>query len=246
MNEPVGGEPELGAALGRRVARLRSSRACAPHDGPFVRGGAVQPGRGEAGSQDPRAQGYITALCTERAPSRKAALPRFRGSATGTCARVPADQSARLPITSGRSDPSDAQGSGANSRGTRRAACHDSLPLGARACRPRDGRDVRGPTCARGSPGQRRRGSWPASKAPRWRASFRLGRSSCAMAAPSVKPGARRRGRRGARRSVGWVHARRVPDPRPRARAGRGVRAGATRASGRAVGHAACPRGQAR
>ena len=50
------------------------------------------------------------------------------------------------------------------------------------------------------------------------------------MAAPSVKPGARRRGRRGARRPVGRVHARRVPDPRPRARAGRGVRAGTTRA----------------
>ena len=74
------------------------------------------------------------------------------------------------------------------------------------SCRPRAGRDVRGPTCGGGSAGSNsRRGSWPASKAPRWRASFRPGRSSSAMAAPSVKPGARRRGRRGARRPAGTV-----------------------------------------
>jgi hypothetical protein len=73
------------------------------------------------------------------------------------------------------------------------------------------------------------------------------GRNSSAMAAPSVKPGARRRGRRGARRSVWRVHARRVPHPRPRARAL------ARRPSGRdaclavvSSRHAACPRGQAR
>jgi hypothetical protein len=51
----------------------------------------------------------------------------------------------------GRSDPSDTQGSGAKSRGTRRAECRDSHPLSERACIPRDGRDVRGPTCPRGS-----------------------------------------------------------------------------------------------
>jgi len=52
----------------------------------------------------------------------------------------------------GRSDPYDTQGSGAQSRGTRRAECRDSHPLSDRACIPRDGRDVRGPTCTRGSP----------------------------------------------------------------------------------------------
>jgi hypothetical protein len=148
----------------------------------------------------------------------------------------------------GRSDPFDAQGSGAKSRGTWRAECGDGHPLTERPCIPRDGRDVRGPTCGRGSAGgDRRRGSWPASRAPRWRASFRSGRSSAAMAAPSVKPGARRRGGRGARRPVGGGHARPVTDPRPRARAL------ARRPSGRdaclavvASRHAACPRGQAR
>ena len=51
----------------------------------------------------------------------------------------------------GRSDPYDTQGSGAKSRGTRSAECRDSHPLSERACIPRDGRDVRGSTCPRGS-----------------------------------------------------------------------------------------------
>jgi hypothetical protein len=82
--------------------------------------------------------------------SRTSCAPRRR-SATRSCARVPEDQSARLPITGrhviGRSEPSHAQASGAKSRGTRRAACHHSRSLAARrSCRPRAGRDVLGPT----------------------------------------------------------------------------------------------------
>ena len=53
----------------------------------------------------------------------------------------------------GRSDPYDTQGSGAKSRGTRRAECGDSHLLGENKTGiPRAGRDVRGPTCPRGSP----------------------------------------------------------------------------------------------
>jgi hypothetical protein len=38
-----------------------------------------------------------SSLCTERAFKDELRSRAFRGSATGTCARVPADQSARRP-----------------------------------------------------------------------------------------------------------------------------------------------------
>jgi len=192
-------------------------------------------------------QGDVTALHQERAPSRGAALPRVARERHGDVrarARGPkrATSDKALPY---RSDP---LGSGERkwrnpARGLPPRPCFRCC----RSCRPRAGRDVHGPTCARGSAGSNsRRGFWPASKAPRWRASFRPGTSSCAMAAPSVKPGARRRGRRGARRPVG-VSMRAACRTRGLAREpGR-------RPSGRdacravvPVAHAACPRGQAR
>ena len=58
---------------------------------------AVQPGRGGAEGQDPRPQGDIGTYI-QSARLRTSCAPRMR-SATGACARVPADQSARLPIT---------------------------------------------------------------------------------------------------------------------------------------------------
>ena len=51
------------------------------------------------------------------------------------------------------------------------------------------------------------------------------GRGSSAMAAPSVRRGARRGAGAGRACPIGGAHARRVPDPRPRARAG-GLQAG--------------------
>ena len=172
-------------------------------------------------------QGDVTALHQERAPSRGAALPRAARERHGDVrarARGPkrATSDKALPY---RSDP---LGSGERkwrnpARGLPPRPCFRCC----RSCRPRAGRDVHGPTCARGSAGSNsRRGFWPASKAPRWRASFRSGRSSCAMAAPSARPGARRRCWR-----AGRHRARRCCAPRDRAwpRA----RAGARRPSGR-------------
>jgi len=186
-----------------------SPTTCTAPDGPFVRGGAVQPGRGGDGSQDPRAQGYITALCTERAPSRKPRSRASRGSATGSCARVPADQSAPLRIRHCLIGATlYAQGSG--SGGTRRAACHHGLALGAAV---RAGCVPGATSTGRPAPGDQREATVgaapgrPAMRRDGGRASDR-GRSSFAMAAPSVKPGARRRGRREARRrSWPWVRA---------------------------------------
>ena len=145
---------------------------------------AVQPGRGGAWRPGSPAAGKRKALRLERAPSRTSCAPAEAERHRDVRARARGPKRAtsdKRPGFIGRSDPFDAQGSGAKSRGTRRAACDDSLPLGAAgSCRPRAGRDVRGPTCGRGSAGgDSRRGSWPASKAPRWRASFRSGRSSC-------------------------------------------------------------------
>ncbi len=96
---------------------------------PFVRGVAVQPGRGGAEDQDPRMQGDVR-LLTSRARAFEDELRSAEAERHGTCARVPADQSAPLPISGpliGRSDPSEAQGSGAKSGGTRHADCGDSL-----------------------------------------------------------------------------------------------------------------------
>jgi len=59
---------------------------------------AVQPCRDEGSSQDPRAQGYITPLCTERALQGSRA-PTHPVGAPRSNARVPTDQSARLTIT---------------------------------------------------------------------------------------------------------------------------------------------------
>ena len=174
----------------------------------------------------------------------------FRGSATGACARVPADQSARLPISPGligRSDPSHAQGSGAKSRGTRRAECGDCHPLGETAqhsaCRARRPRADLRPGITRGN---RRRGSWPASSAPRWRASFGLAGARAPWRRPSSS---RARGdAAGARGVTGLADAAPRVTERGLAREpGRGGRAGAARARPIVVArHAACPRGQAR
>ncbi len=95
--------------------------------------------------------------------------------------------------------------------------------------------------------GSSRRGSWPASYAPRWRASFRswleLVRHGGAVREAGREASGQARGAPAGR----GVRARRVPDPRPRARAT------ARRPSGRDAclavvpsRHAACPRGQAR
>jgi len=87
---------------------------------------------------------------------REAALPRISRERHGDVrarARGPKRATDDNTRVIGRSDPSDTQGSGAHSRGTRRAECGDSQPLSEQTCIPRDGRDVRGPTCTRGSPG---------------------------------------------------------------------------------------------
>jgi hypothetical protein len=239
-----------GAAWAWRERCWRSRRSAPRVPGPFRARQAGQPGRGEAGSQDPRAQGYITLLCTERALQGSCAPAHFAGAPRSN-ARVPADQRRATddngPII-GRSDPSDTQGSGAHSRGTRRAECGDGHPLSEQTCIPRAGRDVRGPTCSRGSPEATdgAASGRPAKRRDGARASGR-GSSSCAMAAPrAIQPGARRRGWRAGRRGRAGL-APRVTARGLAREPWRGVRAGATRAwhvvSSR---HAACPRGQAR
>ena len=111
---------------------------------------------------------------------------------------------------------------------------------------PRAGRDVRGPTCTRGSP-EATDGAAPGRPAMR-----RDGGRACVVpelvrhggALPPARREATRRAR-GAPRS-GWSCAPR-DGAWPRARARRGVRAGATRAVAVVPSrHAACPRGQAR
>jgi hypothetical protein len=168
---------------------------------PFRARRAVPPCRAGSWKPDPRGQEDITLLCLERAPSRKAALPRIsreRGGLVRARARGPkrATSDKALPY---RSDPL-----GSGERKWRNPARGLPPPPSFRCgcfCRPRAGRDVRGPTCPRGSPeATSRRGSRPASKAPGRRAGFRPGRSSSAKPAPSVKPGARRRA--GAGRAV--------------------------------------------
>ena len=104
-----------------------------------------------------RARAFRDELRSAEAERGRDVRARARGPKRAT--------SDKLPELIGRSDPSDAQGSGATSGGTRRAECGDSHPLGEGGLGiPRAGRDVRGPTCGRGSPGAtRRRGSWPAA-----------------------------------------------------------------------------------
>jgi hypothetical protein len=105
-----------------------------------------------------RARAFKSKLCSAEAERGADVRARARGPKRAT--------SDKLPELIGRSDPSDAQGSGATSGGTRRAECGDSHLLGENKLGiPRDGGDVRGPTGGRGSPGaRRRRGSWPAAK----------------------------------------------------------------------------------
>jgi hypothetical protein len=182
--------------------------------------------------------------------SRKLRSHACRGSATIDRARARGPKRAtddNGPII-GRSDPSHAQGSGAHSRGTRRAECGDSHPLSEQKCIPRAGRDVRGPTCTRGSP-EATGGAAPGRPAMRRDGVRAFGRcaSTRAMAAPPCNP-ARREATRLARgaplpsescapRDSAW----------PRAQSRGGVRAGAPRAEPSWPStHAACPRGQAR
>ncbi len=108
--------------------------------------------------------GVAVASAVEPAPRRQLRARRSSPLRADSIAPAGPDRPAI-----GRSDPSDAQGSGAKSRGTRHAECRDSHPLSEPACIPRDGRDVCGPTCTRGSPeATRRRGLQTGRRWHRW------------------------------------------------------------------------------
>ncbi len=87
----------MGAGMGRADNLAHTARRMTA---PFVRGGSSSRGRGEADKPgSPGAGVHNTVMYRARAFKDELRCRAFRGSATGTCARVPADQSARLPIT---------------------------------------------------------------------------------------------------------------------------------------------------
>jgi len=155
---------------------------------------------------DPRAQGYIAKLCTERALQGSCAPAHFAGAPRST-ARVPADQSARLTIMgplSGGATFRDS-GSGAHSRGTRRAACHNSRSFGAADLAGR----VPGATSAgRPAPGDHQR---------QQSARLLAGQQCAAMARElSIEPELVRHG--GASGNAAWREATRLAGGAPRSR----------------------------
>ena len=244
------------AEVRRGVGLARASKCgrrhrCEASAGPLRARLAAQPGRGEASSQDPRAQGDVTPLRPERAPSREAALPRVSRERLGDVrarARGPKRATDDNELVIGRSDPSDAQGSGANSRGTRRAACDHCLPLGAAVPagrvpgatstgRPAPGDHQRQPSARLLADQQSAAMAGELSSGPelvRHGGALRLGR------ARGVGAGAGRAGRSGVSMRATCRTRGLAREPGAASERARPVRAVEV------VGHGACPRGQAR
>jgi hypothetical protein len=221
-----------GAAAGRRAA---CDRRGDPARRMMARAGAASRPAGPRRSRepDPRPQGCIRPYAqSARLQEGLRSAEAERGRGVRARARGPKRATSdKLPELIGRSDPSDAQGSGATSGGTRRAECGDSHLLGENELGiPRAGRDVRGPTCGRGSPGAtRRRGSWPAAKRRDGAGAGGRGRARAPWRRPPL--GRARGGAAGARAAAV------LADPAARVTARglareprRGVRAGAARA----------------